>query len=82
MDAELHEKLARAVVRFEAGRIDPLELRWGRRDLRVRAVNARWVDRAARPPRLFFSVTAETGETLVLSHRPGEPVWYVERVLD
>ncbi|MFN3485508.1 MAG: hypothetical protein ACK44W_08510 [Planctomycetota bacterium] len=81
MEADLHEKLARVVVRFEAGRIDPLELRWGRRDLRVRAVNARWVDRSTQPLRFFFSVTTETGETLVLSHREGEPVWYVERVL-
>jgi hypothetical protein len=80
MEADLHEKLARVDVRFEAGRVDPLALRWGRRDLRVRAIQARWVDRAVRPPRFFFSVTVETGETLVLSHREGEPVWYVERV--
>lgn len=79
-EAEIHEKLARVVVRYEGGRIDPLEVRWRTRDLPVRAVNARWIDRATRPWRWFFSVTTSTGEVLILSWREGEPLWYVEGV--
>lgn len=80
-ETELHEKLARVVVRYEGGRIEPLEFRWGAREFKVRAVNARWVDRATRPVRYFFSVTAQSGEVLVLSYCEGEPVWYVETVV-
>lgn len=80
-ETRIHEKLARVLVRYEGGRIEPLEFRWGSRELRVRAVNARWVDRATRPVRWFFSVTAESGEILVLSVCEGEPVWYVEGVV-
>ena len=77
----IHEKLSRLVVRYEGGRIEPLEFRWGIREFRVRSVNARWVDRALRPPRYFFSVTADSGEIFILSHREGEPVWYVDSVI-
>ena len=77
----IHEKLPRLVVRYEGGRIEPLEFRWGVREFRVRSVNARWVDRATRPVRYFFSVTAESGEVFVLSYREGEPVWYVDSVI-
>ena len=80
-ETEIHEKLARVLVRYEGGRIDPLELRWGTRELRVVSVNARWVDRATRPIRYFFSVTAASGELLVLSWREGEPIWYLDSVL-
>jgi hypothetical protein len=79
-EAEIHEKLARVVVRYEGGRIDPLELRWKTRDLAVRAVNARWIDRATRPWRWFFSVSTTTGEILILSWREGEGLWYLESV--
>ena len=79
-ETEIHEKLARVLVLYEGGRIDLLEFRWGVRELRVRRVNARWVDRATRPPRFFFSVTAATGEVCLLSHREGDPVWYLESV--
>ena len=37
------------LVRYEGGRIEPLEFRWGTRDLQVSSVNAHWVDRATRP---------------------------------
>ena len=79
-EAEIHEKLARVVVRYEGGRIDPLELRGKTRDLAVRAVNARWIDRATRPWRYFFSVSTTTGEVLILSWREGEGLWYLESV--
>ncbi len=80
MESILHEKLPRILVRYEGGKIEPLEFRWGTREFRVRSVNARWVDRATRPIRYFFSVTADSGELFTLVHREGEPVWYVEAV--
>lgn len=80
-ETEIHEKLARVLVRYEGGRIEPLELRWKTRDLRVRSVNARWVDRATRPLRYFFSVTVDDGSVLILSHAEGDPLWYVESLL-
>jgi hypothetical protein len=80
-ETEIHEKLSRVLVRYEGGRIEPLEFRWKTREFRVRAVNARWVDRAARPVRYFFSVTAESGEVFTLSYREGDPLWYVESVI-
>ena len=80
-EERVDEKLARLVVRYEGGRVDPVEFRWGAREFRVKSVNARWVDRSTRPVRWFFSVTAESGEVFQLSYREGEPVWYVDRVL-
>lgn len=80
-EAPIHEKLARVVVRYEGGRIDPLEFRWGNREFRVRAVHARWVDRGTRPIRYFFSVSAESGEIFEISYREGEPVWYLDSVM-
>ena len=80
-ETEIHEKLGRVLVRYEGGKIEPLELRWGTRDLKVKSVNARWVDRATRPIRYFFSVALTTGEVVVLSYREGEPLWYLESVL-
>jgi hypothetical protein len=80
-ETEVHEKLGRVLVRYEGGKIEPLEFRWGAREFRVQSVNARWVDRATRPVKYFFSVTAAGGEVCVLSYREGEPVWYVESVI-
>ena len=80
-ETEIHEKLARVVVRYEGGRIEPLELRWGVRDLKVASVNAHWTDRATRPFKYFFSVTLVTGEVVILSHREGDALWYLESVL-
>jgi len=77
---EVREKLARLLVRYEGGRIEPVEFRWGRREFRVRCVNARWVDRSIRPIGYFFSVTTDSDELFTLSHREGEPVWYLENV--
>jgi len=80
-ETEVHEKLGRVLVRYEGGRIDPLEFRWGTRDLQVKSVNTRWVDRATKPIKYFFSVALTTGEVMVLSYREGESVWYLESVL-
>ena len=80
-ETEIHEKLARVLVRYEGGRIEPLELRWKTRDLKVRSVNARWVDRATRPLRYFFSLSLEDESVVVISHAEGDALWYLESVL-
>jgi hypothetical protein len=80
-ETEVHEKLGRVLVRYEGGKIEPLEFRWGTRELKVRSVNTRWVDRATRPIKYFFSVITTSGEVVVLSYREGEAIWYVESVL-
>jgi hypothetical protein len=80
-ETEVHEKLGRILVRYEGGRIEPLEFRWGTRDLKVKSLNTRWVDRATRPLKYFFSVLLTTGEVVVLSYREGEAIWYVESIL-
>ncbi len=80
-ETEIHEKLPRVLVRYEGGRVEPLEFRWGSRELRVVSVNAHWVDRSTRPIKYFFSVTASSGEVCILCHREGDPLWYLESVL-
>jgi hypothetical protein len=80
-ETEIHEKLSRILVRYEGGRIEPLEFRWGTRELRVASVNAHWVDRATRPIKYFFSVTTSSGEVCILCHREADPLWYLESVL-
>lgn len=79
-ETEIHEKLARVIVRYGGGKIEPLEFRWKTREFRVRAVHARWTDRATRPLKYFFSVSVPSGEVFLLSHAEGEPVWYLESV--
>jgi len=80
-ETEIHEKLSRILVRYEGGRIEPLEFRWGTRELRVVSVNAHWVDRATRPIKYFFSVTTASSEVCILCHREADPIWYLESVL-
>ena len=80
-ETEIHEKLPRVLVRYEGGRVEPLEFRWGTRDLRVASVNTHWVDRATRPIKYFFSVSTTSGEVCILCHREGDPIWYLESVL-
>ncbi len=80
-EEKIGEKLGKVVVRYEGGRVEPLQFRWGTRDFRVQFLNAHWTDRATRPIRFFFSVTADSGDVFLLSHREGDPVWYVESVI-
>ena len=80
-ETEIHEKLPRVLVRYEAGRIEPLEFRWGGRDVRIASLNIRWIDRSTRPIKYFFSVTTVSGEVCVLCHSEGDAIWYLESVL-
>jgi hypothetical protein len=77
----LSEPLAWVTARFEKNAISPTAFRWKTREFRVTSVNARWVDRAVRPIRHGFSVTAASGEVIELEYREGDPVWYVTGVV-
>ena len=80
-EERISEKLGKVIVRYEGGRVEPLQFRWGTRDFRVCLLNASWTDRATRPICYFFSVTTDSGEVFLLSYREGEPVWYVDSVI-
>ena len=43
-------------------------------------VNARWVDRAGRHPRFFFSVTVESGDVYQLQLHGADLVWWLDSV--
>jgi hypothetical protein len=79
--SRVDEPLAWVTARFEKGAISPTAFRWKAREFRVTSVNARWVDRAVRPIRHGFSVTAASGEVIELEYREGDPVWYVTGIV-
>ena len=44
-------------------------------------VNARWVDRAGRHPRFYFSVTDENGDVYQLQLQAGDLLWWLDSVM-
>ncbi|HTF57976.1 MAG TPA: hypothetical protein VK661_12155 [Planctomycetota bacterium] len=79
-EVRVDEPLGWVTARFEKGAISPIAFRWKAREFRVASVNARWIDRATRPIRHGFSVSAASGEVIELEYREGDPVWYVTAV--
>ena len=65
---------------FKGGRVTPLAFRHGGREQRVTHVNARWVDRAGRHPRFFFSVTVASGDVYQLELAAADLVWRLDFV--
>src|SRR5262249_12501832 len=51
---------------FHGGAVTPVAFSRRGREHRVARVNARWVDRAGRHPRFYFSVTDESGDVYQL----------------
>ena len=80
LESRIDEPLAWVDARFAKGAISPRAFRWKHREFAVSAVNARWVDRSARPVRYGFAVSAATGEVFELEYREGDPVWTVTKV--
>ena len=68
------------LARFDGGGIEPLSFRWRRREYRVTALNARWIDRTLSPPLHGFTVTVESGDLFELSYQEGEALWRLERI--
>ena len=66
---------------FRGGVVSPLAFRLRGREHRVARVNTRWVDRAGRHPRFYFSVTAESGDVYQLQLHAGDLLWRVDSVV-
>ena len=66
---------------FRGGVATPVAFRRGGREHRVTRVNARWVDRAGRHPRFFFSVTVESGDVYQLQLHGADLVWWLDSVI-
>jgi hypothetical protein len=78
-----HEAIEEAVaVRadFRGGVVTPLAFRRGPREHRVVRVNARWVDRAERHPRFYFSVAVDSGDVYQLQLYAADLVWRLDSV--
>ena len=65
---------------FQGGRVKPVAFNRKGRELRVTRINARWVDRAGRHPRFYFSVTAESGDVYQLHLHAADLVWWLDSV--
>ncbi len=65
---------------FRGGTVTPVAFRRNGREHRVTRVNARWVDRAARHPHFFFSVTIESGDVCQLQLQGSDLVWRLDTV--
>lgn len=65
---------------FQGGQVKPVAFNRKGRELRVQRVNARWVDRAGRHPRFYFSVTAESGDVYQLHLHAADLVWWLDFV--
>ena len=78
-----HEAIDEAVaVRadFRGGVVTPVAFSRRGREHRVTQVNARWVDRAGRHPRFYFSITAESGDVYQLQLSSADLVWWLDSV--
>jgi hypothetical protein len=76
----INEPLASVVVRFEAGRVEPLSFRWKTREFTVKQVLSSRYDRLSRPNRTIISMAVTTGEVMELFRREGEAVWILSRL--
>jgi hypothetical protein len=65
---------------FKGGTVTPLAFRLGSREHRVVGVHARWIDRAGRHPRFYFSVAVESGDVYQLNLHGGDLVWWADSV--
>lgn len=65
---------------FSGGQVTPVAFRRRGQDHRVRQVNARWVDRAGKHPRFYFSVTDANGDVYQLQLQSGDLLWWLDSV--
>ena len=65
---------------FHGGSVTPVAFRRRGREHRVVRVNARWVDRAGKHPRFYFSVTDENGDVYQLQLQGGDLLWWLDTV--
>jgi hypothetical protein len=65
---------------FQGGSVSPVTFERRGRQHRVARVNARWVDRAGRHPRFYFSVTDASGDVYQLQLQSGDLLWWLDSV--
>ena len=65
---------------FHGGSVTPVAFRRRGREHRVARVNARWVDRAGKHPRFYFSVTLESGDVCELQLHGADLVWWLDAI--
>jgi hypothetical protein len=65
---------------FRGGVVTPVAFRRGAREHRLAHVNARWVDRAGKHPRFYFSVTDESGDVYQLQLQGADLLWWLDSV--
>src|SRR6185369_6230596 len=65
---------------FHGGSVTPVAFRRRGREHRVVRVNARWVDRAGKHPRFYFSVTDKSGDVYQLQLQGGDLLWWLDTV--
>ena len=65
---------------FQGGIVSPVAFRRSGREHRVARVNARWLDRAARHPILYFSITDERGDVYQLQLQTADMIWRLDSV--
>lgn len=65
---------------FKGGTVTPVVFRRGASEHRVVHVNSRWIDRAGRHPRFYFSVTVQSGDVYQLNLHGSDLVWWLDSV--
>ena len=65
---------------FQGGTVTPVAFRRRGREHRLRQVNTRWIDRAGKHPRFYFSVTDESGDVYQLQLQGGDLLWWLDSV--
>jgi len=65
---------------FQGGQVTPIAFKRRGREHRVAHVNTRWVDRAGRHPRFYFSVTDHNGDVYQLQLQGGDLLWWLDSV--
>ena len=80
MRSEVLDEAVSVRADFHGGSVTPVAFRRRGREHRVARVNARWVDRAGKHPRFYFSVTDENGDVYQLQLQGGDLLWWLDTV--
>jgi len=77
------EKIGEAIqvlAKFAGGAIEPIRFRRHGRTYHIDVINARWVDRQAKPYALHYSVQVGE-ETCHIHFAAGEVQWFLDEVI-
>ncbi len=81
MRLERLDEPVRCRADFAGGRVTPVCFWRGERQHEVRAVHARWLDRAPRHPQLYFSAETDSGDVYEIRLDTGQMLWHLQSVL-